>query len=215
MRYYANPLRRLFAALLMLVTLSAGAAGIGVHNPLLAADDEGYTVSADFDFNFNHRLEEAVNRGVVLYFVVDFELTRPRSYWFEEKIMRRSRTLHLSYHALTRQYRLSTGGLHQSYASLDEALRVMSRLRNWEVAEKDELKADLTYQAALRMRLDLTQMPKTFQVGAMANRDWNLSSDWLYWNVTPKEAPPNTSAAISLPPAAGTGIPHITGGDAK
>ena len=178
----------------------ASAAEISVRSPELLAGDDGVTVSAEFNINFNARLEDVVNRGVVLYFVVDFELLRSRWYWLDEQIVRRSRTYQLSYHALTRQYRLSTGALHQNFASLDEALQVLERLRYWPVLEKGEVKSGETYLAALRMHLDLTQMPKTFQVNALANRDWSLSSDWVYWEYTalaPVENP-------LLPPSAAT-----------
>jgi hypothetical protein len=193
-------------AVLLLGAAIAQATDISVRNPQLVANDEGYTLEADVNINFNARLEEAVSKGVVLYFAVDFELTRPRWYWVDEQIIRRSRIFQLSYHALTRQYRLSTGGLHQSYNSLDETLRVMSRLRNWQVLEKGEVKPDLTYVAAMRVRLDLTQMAKTFQVSALANKDWNLSSDWQRWNFSsteialPASSAPASGAASLLPP---------------
>jgi len=170
--------------------------------------EDGYNVAADFTINFNSSLEEAVNKGVVLYFAADFELSRSRWYWFDEQILRRSRTFQLSYHALTRQYRLSTGALHQSYPTLEDALRVLSHLRNWQVLEKGQVKVGQHYLAGLRMRLDLTQMAKTFQVSALANRDWNLSSDWLRWSFVPPEAvlpaaPPQAPmpvpAAVPLP----------------
>lgn len=211
-------LLRTFACgvLLLLATGLANAADISIRNPHLVANEEGYELEADVNINFNTRLEEAVNKGVVLYFAADFELTRSRWYWFDEQIIRRSRLFQLSYHALTRQYRLSTGALHQSYSSLDEALRVMSRLRNWQVLDKGEVKADLTYLAALRMRLDLSQMAKTFQVSALANKDWNLSSDWQSWNFSPAEmgahAPAAPGAASLAPPA----LPVLTTvGDGK
>ncbi|MGB7536699.1 MAG: DUF4390 domain-containing protein, partial [Azonexus sp.] len=134
-----------------------------------------------------------VTKGVVMYFVVDFEMTRPRWYWLDEKLISRSQTYRLSYHALTRQYRLSTGGLHQSFDSLSDALRMLSRLRNWLVidkgAEKTGVRAGETYTAALRMRLDINQLPRPFQIAALGNKDWNLASDWKVWQATlPAEA---------------------------
>lgn len=189
MRYWARLARTLIAALLaLLLGLSAArAADISLRNPQLEGADDGYALSADFNVNFNSRLEDVISKGVVLYFVIDFELTRSRWYWLDEQVIRRSRTIQLSYHALTRQYRLSTGSLHQGYATLDEALRVMSRLRHWPVIEKGEIRVDQSYQAALRMRLDLTQMPKTFQVSALSSRDWSLNSDWYRWFVSPAD----------------------------
>jgi hypothetical protein len=120
-------------------------------------------------------------------------MTRPRWYWFDEKLVSRSQTYRLSYHALTRQYRLSTGGLHQSFDSLSDALRMLSRLRNWLVIDKDAEKAGVrpgeTYTAALRMRLDINQLPRPFQIAALGNKDWNLASDWKVWQATlPAEA---------------------------
>ncbi len=207
-------------ALLLLAASIAQATDISVRNPHLVATEDGYNLEADVNINFNARLEDAVNKGVVLYFAADFELTRARWYWFDEQIIRRSRIVQLSYHALTRQYRLSTGALHQSYSSLDETLRVLSRLRNWQVLDKGEVKADLNYLAATRVRLDLTQMAKTFQVSALANKDWNLSSDWQRWTFTPTEiahpatsAPASGAASIAAPVTVLPVVP--VGGDVK
>lgn len=184
-----------------LCALTVRAAEIEVTNPELTAVEDGYAVSADFNFEFNQRLEEAVAKGVVLYFVVDFELNKPRWYWLDEKLVSRSLTYRLSYHALTRQYRLSTGALHQSFGSLTEALRMLSRLRHWLVIEKptdkpDKLqpKAGETYQAALRLRLDVNQLPKPFQISALGSKEWNLSSDWKTWQATLPAFPPAVEA---------------------
>lgn len=172
---------------LLLAALVALAGEVEIRNPQLVVEDDAYILAADFSIDFNTRLEEAVTKGVVLYFLTEFELTRPRWYWLDEKVVSRSQTFRLSYHALTRQYRLSTGALHQSFETLGETLRMLSRLRNWNVLERNAVKPDQTYLAGLRVRLDLSQMPKTFQVTAIANRDWNLASDWVRWNFVPED----------------------------
>lgn len=196
----------LVGLLLSFAVSLACAADITVRHPQISIGEEGYVLAADFNLNLNPRLEEAVTRGVALYFVVDFELSRSRWYWLDEQLVSRSQSFQLSYHALTRQYRLSTGTLHQSFPSLDDALRILSRLRNWHVIEKSGLKSDQTYFAALRMRLDLTQMPKTFQVNALANRDWNLSSEWSRWQFTAGDlAPGSVSGAAAASAVGGEG----------
>lgn len=181
-------LDRLRRCLLLLVFLPALAwtAEIEVLEPKLRLGDEGYVLSADFRFDLNSRLEEAVNRGVVLHFVADFELTRQRWYWLDEQLASRSLTYRLSYHALTRQYRLTTGGLHQSFETLGEALRVLRRLRNWLVIDKDSktLVPGETYQAAVRLRLDYNQLPRPFQISALGNKDWSLAADWKQWSTS-------------------------------
>jgi len=187
-----DQLRR-WLVLLVFVPVLAWTAEIDITNQQVSAGEDGYVLSADFRFELSPRLEEAVTRGVVLYFVADFELARPRWYWLDEKMASRSQTYRLSYHALTRQYRLSTGGLHQSFQTLSEAMQVLSRLRNWTVVDKNEksVRAGEAYEASLRMRLDVTQLPRPFQITALGNKDWSLGSDWKNWSLTlPSAAPP-------------------------
>lgn len=179
--------------LLLSVSSPLLAAEIDITNAQIEASDDGYVLSADFSFELNQRLEEAVTKGVVLHFALEFELVRPRWYWLDEKVLSRSMTYRLSYHALTRQYRLSTGGLHQSFDSLAEALRMLSRLRNWVIVEKGAdnsgVRPGEVLTAALRLRLDVAQLPRPFQISALGNRDWSLASDWKTWQVTvPVEA---------------------------
>lgn len=178
-------LRRLLLLLVLLPAL-AWTAEIDITAPQVVAGEDGYVLSADFTFELNPRLEEAVTRGVVLYFVADFELTRPRWYWLDEKLISRSQTYRLSYHALTRQYRLSTGALHQSFSNLSDALRMLARLRNWVVLDKNDklIRVGEPYQAALRLRLDITQLPRPFQISALGNKEWSLNSDWKSWPLT-------------------------------
>lgn len=191
---------RCWLALLLFVPAVALTAEIEIANPQISLGDDGYVLAADFAFELNPRLEEAVTKGVVLHFVVDFELSRPRWYFFDEKLGTRSQTFRLSYHALTRQYRLSTGALHQSFTTLSEALRMLSHLRNWQVIDKADktVRPGEPYQAALRLRLDITQLPRPFQISALGNKDWSLNSDWKLWPVML----PAAGAIASMPPAA-------------
>jgi len=212
MRCCRKLLRAFLSGVIMLLAAQAAlAVDLSVRNPQLVANEDGYALSADFNINFNSRLEEAVNKGVVLYFSVDFELSRSRWYWFDEQVIRRNRTYQLSYHALTRQYRLSTGALHQSYASLEEVLRLISRLRNWQVLEKGDVKNEQPYLAGLRMHLDLTQMPKTFQVSALANKDWNLGSEWVRWGFTPSDTVLPVTQQVPAAPTTSTTMTPLTG----
>jgi len=163
----------------------AFAEGIVVQTATIQPDDDGWQLQAEFDVQFSPRLEEAVNRGVALYFVVEFELARPRWYWFDDKPVEMSQTYKISYTPLLRQYRLSVGNVYQNFTRFDEVTRVLARLRGWHVADKGALRKDQVYQAGLRMRLDTAQLPKPFQLNAIASRDWTLASDWHRWTIGP------------------------------
>src|SRR5260370_29897896 len=120
-----------FLALLGTAAGPARADAIEVRDAALRAAEDGLVLDADFAFELTPRLSEVVANGVPLYFRVDFELTRRRWYWFDDTAAAKRLQLRLSYHALSRQYRLSTGLLQQSFATLDEALNVLRRIRSW------------------------------------------------------------------------------------
>jgi hypothetical protein len=165
-----------------LLAAPAAADTIEVLDASLESVDDTYALNAHFDFDLSPRLEEAINKGLPLYFVIEFELTRPRWYWFDEKTTIQTQTIRISYHALTRQYRISTGRLHQGFATLGEAVSILKSVRNWAVLQKAQVQRGQSYQAGVRMRLDVTQLPKPFQVNALTNREWTLASDWYRFN---------------------------------
>src|ERR1700674_3517219 len=99
-------LRNLLCAFALGAAAAASANEIEVADARLAATEDGVVLAADFAFDLNPRLAEVVTNGVPLYFVVEFELTRPRWYWFDERAAAKRIQLRLSYHALSRHYRL-------------------------------------------------------------------------------------------------------------
>lgn len=165
--------------------LFARADGIEVRKATLSVAEDGYVLEANFDIALTTTLEDALNKGVSLYFLLEFELIRPRWYWFNDKIADTQQRYRLSYNALTRQYRIGVGNLYQNFGALADALEVMSRVRRREEIEPGTLRKDTVYTAALRLRLDTSQLPKPFQLSALGSRDWNIGSDWYRWTVTP------------------------------
>ncbi|WGS41852.1 DUF4390 domain-containing protein [Burkholderia sp. JSH-S8] len=184
---------RLAAVLLVALTLCvafarpARAESIAVQRASLQADGSGWSLDARFDFELNPNLEDAVNKGIPLYFTTDFELGRARWYWFDEQPVSVSQTFRLSFQPLTREYRVSTGGLQLGFSSLKDALAVVKHVTSWHVIDKNQVHQGDTYTASVRMQLDTALMPKPFQVDAVNNRDWTLSSDWKRFTFTVTE----------------------------
>ncbi|HEX4857466.1 MAG TPA: DUF4390 domain-containing protein, partial [Usitatibacteraceae bacterium] len=136
----------------------------------LELTDEGYQLNADVELQLAPALFEAVRKGVPLYFQAEFELTRGRWYWFDQRIASAQRERRLSFAPLTDQYRVVTSGISQTLSSAEDVARVLSRIRSWTVAERGQLKAGERYEAALRFRLDSSQLPKPFQLSVLTAR---------------------------------------------
>lgn len=160
---------------------AARADGVSVAQAELVRVDNGepgVALGAQFEFDLPPVLEDAVNRGIALYFVIEFEVYRQRWYWFDRKLIDTALTYRLTYSPLTRQYRLARGALAQPFESLGEALATLKRVRGWRVADAAQLADSGSLRAYVRLRLDTSQLPKPFQVNALTSRDWSLSSDW-------------------------------------
>lgn len=174
----SGPVGVLIGGLLLLTAAAAHPQEIEVREVALRSVEDGLALDVDFGLELTPRLAEVLANGVPLYFSVEFELTRRRWYWFDETAASQRLSLRLSYHALSRQYRLSTGLLQQSFPTLEEALNVLARVRNWLVVDRTVRLSDADYEAAVRMRLDTALLPKPFQLSALTGRDLNLDSPW-------------------------------------
>lgn len=148
----------------------------------------GAVLNATFEFEMPQALDEAVQKGIAIYFNIEFELYRKRWYWLDRKLSSSTLTYRLSYSPLTRQFRLARGGLSQPFDSLEEVLGLLKSVRQWRVIEKGMLSPGDSYEAQVRMRLDVNQLPKPFQVNAITSREWSLASDWHELAVPPELA---------------------------
>lgn len=163
----------------------AGADNIPVTSASLRIEEGEVLLSAEFQFSLTPALEEALDKGIPLYFTIDFDLVRTRILWFSEKIAQWSTTYRVSYSSLTRQYRVASGPLGQIFDSLDDVERFIGHVASRPVARADDLAKGVRYEAAVRVKLDVNQLPKPFQVNALASREWQLASDWHRFGFTP------------------------------
>ncbi|MBU6485855.1 MAG: DUF4390 domain-containing protein [Betaproteobacteria bacterium] len=181
--------RRLLAAAagtaIALAAAGTRADSIPVRGASLAVADGNVLLSAEFDFALTPTLQEALDKGIPLYFTIEFELTRARFLWFSEKVAQWSITYRVSYSSLTQQYRVASGPLGQAFDSLGDVQRFLGRVASRPVLRADELMKGIRYDAAIRERLDVNELPKPFQVNALASHEWQLSSDWHRFTFTP------------------------------
>lgn len=183
--------RILFAFWLSLAAglLLADEPGLHIRSAEITANAEAaLLLDATFQVDLGDTLEDALQRGVTLHFVTEFELLYERWYFlnlWNKTISAFEQRYRLSYSALTRHYRLATGGLTLTFETLSEALALMGRVRGQQIAMRDQLEPSQVYTAQVRLRLDTGQLPKPFQISSIGSKTWNLSSDWYRWTVKP------------------------------
>ncbi len=158
---------------------------IGIRGADVRIDEGELLLNADFDLVLNSTLEEALQRGIPLYFLLELEILRPRWYWLDEKVVQYATSWRISWAPLTRQYRVATGLLTLTFDTPHEVERLLSRVTSRVVGSAEALAKGTRYDAQVRLRLDVNQLPKPFQVDALASREWQLASEWRRWSFTP------------------------------
>ena len=147
----------------------------------IVADGGNYVINADIALTLNPAVANAIERGVPIHFVAEAAIESPRWYWFDETVVSRVLAYRLTYHPLTRSYRLGTGSLHQTFDSLDDAVLTLSRIRHWNITPMRTLTPGESYNVSLRFRLDTTQLPTPFQVSTLGSSDWQIETEWMRW----------------------------------
>ena len=160
------------ALLWLWAAAGAHAQGVELTTLELRANEGTLTLEFSARLTLSRAIEDALRRGVPMYFDVDATLFRSRWYWRDERVARVARSYRLSYQPLTGNWRVALGPLGQSHATLSDAMAVISRVSGWPLAEGSQLDADQRYYLEFSYRLDPTQLPQPLQIGL--GNDWSL-----------------------------------------
>jgi hypothetical protein len=149
-------------------------------------DGDAVLLSASVKFELSAAVEEALIKGVPMIFVAEADVFRERWYWTNKKVASAERHMRLAYQPLTRRWRLNVASglitnaglsvaLNQNFESLADALAAVQRLSRWKIADVSELDIEQRHLVEFRFHLDMSQLPRPFQIGTLGQTDWNIS----------------------------------------
>ena len=197
MHFLKNQRCSLFAPLMMWcmaigimhVAASVHAEGVNTHINTMRLErmEDGLHLSAQIKFDLPTIVEDALIKGIPMFFVTEAEVSKDRWYWYDKKVATATRQMRLSFQPLTRRWRLNvTNGvisntgqgvsLPQYFDSLPDALANIQRISHWKIAELTEVESEAPHTVDLRFKLDVSQLPRPFQIGLIGNGDWAISA---------------------------------------
>lgn len=149
--------------------------------------DDEVLVSAQVLFELPAAVEDALLKGIPMFFVTEADVLRERWYWYDKKTTSAERHFRLAYQPLTRRWRLNvTNGsgresnlglaLNPSFDTLTEAMTTLKRISRWKIADSADLDSGQKYKVEFRFRLDLSQLPRPFQIGTLGQSEWDLAA---------------------------------------
>jgi hypothetical protein len=147
--------------------------------------EDGVLLSATVHFPMPPQVQDALLKGIPMFFVAEAALLRDRWYWYDKQVSNAQRHMRLSYQPLTRRWRLQVSAtqignsglaLGQTFDTQEEAVRAVQSIARWKIAELSDLEPDARYSVDFRFRLDVSQLPRPFQIGAVGHAEWNISA---------------------------------------
>lgn len=178
--HYCKKIKLLFCAWLLALTPQLAIAektSVHINNAELVAVGDMYALNADVDMKFSPKVEEAISKGFVLKFIVEFQLSKPRKYWFDDEVVTIFHAISLNYHALSRQFIVTRDNQQKTFVRLDEALDDLSYISDLNVFKKSEIEDEEHLKAALLIRLDTKKLPQALQ----ADDEWHMTSQRFEW----------------------------------
>ena len=150
----------------------------------LERGEEGVLLSASVKFELPAVIDDALAKGIPMFFVAEAVLFRDRWYWYDKQVAAAARHMRLSFQPLTRRWRLTVSpnpignsglALGQTFDTREEAMAAVQRISHWKIADAADVDPELRYNVDFRFRLDVSQLPRPFQIGAVGHADWNIT----------------------------------------
>jgi len=150
--------------------------------------DDGVYLTAQVEFDLPPLVEDVLEKGIAVYFVAEADLYRERWYWTDRKVVEVARHMRLAYQPLTRRWRLNVSPvpitnagfgvtLNQNFDNLQDALDAIRRVGRLRLGDVSEIGDEPVHPVTFRFRLDTSQLPRPFQIGAVGQSDWNISAE--------------------------------------
>ncbi len=176
------------ALLLSLLTLApAGAASFRAELVQARLSGQVLLLGGRLDLALTPQVEDALNNGIPLDFVIDVRLHRRRALLWDDAVDGWTLRRHLRFHALSGQYLLSGEPAlppnRESFASLPEALAQVGSLEEVNLPIEVPIQPDADYHTRVRVALDIEALPPLLRPVAYTSRAWDLNSGWSSWKV--------------------------------
>ena len=178
--------RALAVALLGLGSAWAQTSSVELTELMPVRKDNALLLNAQLKLELGPAVEDALIKGLAVHFVAEAEVLRERWYWTDKKTGAASRYYRLAFQPLTRRWRLNVssepisgsglaGSISQSFETLAEALSVIRRQSAWKIVDAQRLDPEARQRLRYEFRLDVSQLPRPFQITAGGQNEWNLA----------------------------------------
>jgi hypothetical protein len=154
-----------------------------IRSASVALDSGVYFLDAWMELRLPPEVRQALHSGVPLTIRLDVELNYNRRWWVDASVAELRQRYELDYHALSERYVVTNLNSRDrsSFSTLFAALNFLGRIERLPLIDAALLQSGRTYQARMRVVLDMERYPGPLRLLAFWRRDFSISSEWHEW----------------------------------
>lgn len=151
-----------------------------------------YFLTADFAYQLSPQANEALQNGVPLFWCLKIKVQKEKAFWFNQTLLEHTLRYRLQYHALLNMYQLKNENTNvvSHFSSLNAALNAMATMRHFPLIAAQAIAKNKLYSIAIKVSFEDEKLPLPLQTQVLANKQWQLSSEWTRWEI------PNVNDAL-------------------
>jgi len=182
-------LRRAAVALLG-VLLACGAHAedrrFAIRNAFVEPVADVWQLNAIIELGLSEAAQEALGEGIPLTMVLEVLVTRERSFLPDTDVAELQQRWRLAFDALSERYVATNlnSGAQATYATLDEALDSLSRVRGLPIIDAALLETGVRHDVSLRVSVEIGGLPDAVKL-LIFWRDWTRTTEWYTWSIRP------------------------------
>lgn len=179
-----NTFLTLAGLIVLLLPLRLQAAEMKVITLSSHSTNNIYLIDATLAIELGDDTVDALRSGIPLTFTTQVEM-RDDDFLFDDVLIKTVQQTELAFYPLSNQFVLTNLSTHdqQSFATLDDALTQLGRIRNLPVSDISRIPHEEVVTGHFRMRLDLESLPTPLRLQALLSSDWRISTDWHDWEI--------------------------------
>jgi len=149
-------------------------------------DADWYQIKADIDYHLSPIAIEAIQSSITLTWCLNIKLEQINALW-NDTLIKHKYCYQVSYHALLDSYSVHNVQTQKTkyFTSLATALDSMSQIRNLKLIVISALDKNALYTVATKLQFDRETLPLPLRPMAYLDSDWDLSSPWQQWILSP------------------------------
>jgi hypothetical protein len=139
-----------------------------------------WKVSFDVENCFTEKMEEAIQSGIRTTFTFYIQLYQKRSWWKDRKIASLEFRHTVQYHPIQKVYQVTLEENHSSpvASSLEEAKKLMSKVKELEIRSSSPLKPGIPTYFRIKAELDPVRLPLRLEYLLFFVSLWDFETDW-------------------------------------